>query len=227
VSGILKRCAGLFGRGENRPARETGINASPSTGAAATPGSPTPLADPSPGLSEQLTALHAAFAFLQEGVVAALEKADRSASVIASLESENRSLKWRENERKQEPMIRAFISLFDDLRSVARHAQSDAAGNGRQPADLLQSLLVFERQALEALRRGQVEAFEPTVADPFDPRRQEVGAILETSSPGQEMRIAEVLRPGFEIDGRVIRPASVRVYRFYDKTTLKGDAHGR
>jgi molecular chaperone GrpE (heat shock protein) len=165
-----------------------------------------------------LEVLSAAVALLRQDVLAALEKSDRSGSIISSLEAENRALRQRENERKQEPMIKSVISLFDDLRSVSRHARSQAASNGGPPLEFMESLLVFEQQAREALRRGYVEAFEPTVGEPFDPRTQEVGATVKANYPTQEMKIVEVLRLGFEFGGRVIRPAAVTIYRFQDRT---------
>jgi molecular chaperone GrpE (heat shock protein) len=164
-----------------------------------------------------------AFDSLRQELRTASGKADRSSVVIERLEAENRALKSRESERRQEPLIKGVISLFDDLRSVTRHAQSQAARGAGPSTHLLQSLLVFERQALEVLRRNDVEAFEPGIADPFDANRQEAWETVDTALPDQEMRVAEVIRLGFQFGGRVIRPAAVKVHRFRAAASAGGN----
>jgi molecular chaperone GrpE (heat shock protein) len=169
-------------------------------------------------LSDRLDSLQETFESLRENVRIALGRAERSDKIIDSLEAENRGLKQRESERRQEPLIKGVISLFDDLRAVTRHARTHgAAKRGEEPA-LLESLMVFERQAIEILRRNQVEAFEPMSTDRFDATKQEAWETVDVASQDQDMQIAEVLRIGFEFGGRVIRPAAVKVYRFRDIT---------
>ena len=165
------------------------------------------------GVTERLGILQGTLDSLRHELRAASGTGDHGRAIIDRLEAENRALKSRVSERPQEPLIKGVISLFDDLRSVTRHAQSQAARDAGPPTHLLESLRVFERQALEVLRRSDVEAFEPGIADPFDANRQEAWDTVETASPDQEMRIAEVVRLGFELGGRVIRPAAVKVHR--------------
>ena len=168
--------------------------------------------NPAPATAEpNLAGLQTALGVLRDELRTGLAHADRSRDIIVRLEAENRALKTRESERKQEPLIKGVISLFDDLRSVTRaHAQPAAGGT---EAPLLSSLQVFERQALEILRRSDVEPFEPHLADRFDASRQEAWEAITTDSPADDMHIAEVIRLGFEFGGRIIRPAAVKVYR--------------
>ena len=46
---------------------------------------------------------------------------------------------------------------------------------------------------------------------PFDPEQHE--ALMQTGEGDGELVVADVLRPGYTLRGRVIRPAGVRVNR--------------
>ena len=170
-------------------------------------------------MSDRLDGIQGAIEALRQDLRTGLASADRSRDIIVRLETENRALKTRESERKQEPLIKGLISLFDDLRSVTR-AHAEPAVSRAEESPLLNSLQVFERQALELLRRSDVEPFEPRAADRFDASRQEAWEAITTDSPENDMHIAEVIRLGFEFGGRVIRPAAVKVYRL--RRSLEG-----
>jgi molecular chaperone GrpE (heat shock protein) len=179
-----------------------------------------PVSDsvPRSAVDARLEGLQTALGVLRDELRTGLAHADRSRDIIVRLEAENRALKTRESERKQEPLIKGVISLFDDLRSVTRAHAQPAAGGAEVP--LLSSLQVFEQQALELLRRSDVEPFEPHLADRFDASRQEAWEAITTNSPAEDMHIAEVIRLGFEFGGRIIRPAAVKVYRCQAAITL-------
>ncbi len=192
----------------DRPLPTVSDPVSPPAVAVAPPAVPvSPLA-----VHDRLDTIHTALGALRDELRAGLANADRSRDVIVRLETENHALKTRQSERKQEPLIKGVISLFDDLRSVTR-AHAESAAGGAEESPLLNSLQVFERQALELLRRSDVEPFEPRLADRFDASRQEAWEAIKTDSREDDMHIAEVIRLGFEFGGRVIRPAAVKVYR--------------
>jgi molecular chaperone GrpE (heat shock protein) len=182
-------------------------SAEPVTNAAEPPPSVQP-----PAVYDRLDGIHAAIDMLRNELRAGLATADRSREIIVRLETENRALKTRESERRQEPLIKGLISLFDDLRAVNR-AHAEPAISRAEESPLLNSLQVFERQALELLRRSDVEPFEPRPAERFDASRQEAWEAITTDSPDRDMHVAEVIRLGFEFGGRIIRPAAVKVYR--------------
>jgi molecular chaperone GrpE (heat shock protein) len=162
---------------------------------------------PKSGTDEAASSIDA----LREDVREALVRADRSGEIIGRLEDENRRLKAREAERRQEPLINAVIALFDDLRAVTEHAQSSSDDVDAIP-EWVQSMAVFQRQALEMLRRSNVEAVEPGIAGLLDAERQEVWATVATDTPERDMHVAEVIRLGFEFAGRLLRPAAVKVF---------------
>jgi molecular chaperone GrpE (heat shock protein) len=151
---------------------------------------------------------------LREEVRAALSRAERSSELIGRLEEDNRRLRAREVERRQEPLIRGLITLFDDLRSTTEHEHAMSV-DGERFGRRVSEMQVFQRQVLEVLRRNDVETVEPAVAGPFDAERHEVWDVVETDLADRDMCVAEVIRLGFEFAGRVLRPAAVKVYRFH------------
>ncbi len=46
---------------------------------------------------------------------------------------------------------------------------------------------------------------------PFDPEQHE--ALMQTGEGDGELVVADVLRPGYTLKGRVVRPAGVRVHK--------------
>jgi molecular chaperone GrpE len=63
---------------------------------------------------------------------------------------------------------------------------------------------------LDILRSEGLERIEAQ-GKPFDPERHE--ALMQTGEPDGEPFVADVLRPGYAIKGKVIRPAGVKVVR--------------
>jgi molecular chaperone GrpE (heat shock protein) len=165
------------------------------------------------GAKSENDAVASSIAALREDVRRALARTDRSDEIILRLEDENRRLKAREAERRQEPLINGVMALFDDLRAVTEHARSSSDDVDAIP-EWVQSMAVFQRQALEVLRRSNVDAVEPGIAAPFDAERHEVWATVATDTPERDMHVAEIIRLGFEFGGRLLRPAAVKVYRY-------------
>ncbi|MDO9264348.1 MAG: nucleotide exchange factor GrpE, partial [Desulfosalsimonadaceae bacterium] len=58
--------------------------------------------------------------------------------------------------------------------------------------------------------------------DAIDPARQRVLSKIKTDDPEKDKTIAERLRPGYEWDGKIIRPEMVSVY-IYQTNSPSGD----
>ncbi len=70
--------------------------------------------------------------------------------------------------------------------------------------------IVLIRGQLESiLRKNGVDAVASKAGDPFDPARHE--AIGEEESDAQSGTIARVLQKGYHLQGRIIRPARVKL----------------
>jgi molecular chaperone GrpE len=123
---------------------------------------------------------------------------------------------------------------FDNYRKRVLKEQTDAVERAAAPAilRLLEVLDDFELALMAATEQPEfdrflhgVELVYAKLADtlkaeglerieaegkPFDPERHE--ALMQTGD-GEHLTVADVLRPGYTLRGRVLRPAGVRVHR--------------
>jgi molecular chaperone GrpE len=123
---------------------------------------------------------------------------------------------------------------FDNYRKRVLKEQTDAVERAAAPAilRLLEVLDDFELALMAATEKPEfdrflhgVELVYAKLADtlkaeglerieaegkPFDPERHE--ALMQTGD-GEHLSVADVLRPGYTLRGRVLRPAGVRVHR--------------
>jgi molecular chaperone GrpE len=109
------------------------------------------------------------------------------------------------NDRKYaiEKVVVDLIPIADALHS-ARAGLGESEGEQRMG----EGLDLITRQLMEALGRHGVEAIDAEGA--FDPNRHEaLFTVPRDDLPTQT--IVEVIRPGFALHGRVVRPAEVAV----------------
>ncbi|MEX0992332.1 MAG: nucleotide exchange factor GrpE [Actinomycetota bacterium] len=106
-------------------------------------------------------------------------------------------------ELASEPLVRSLLEVLDEFELALIAA-------GRQP-DFEQFLrgveLVFAKLS-DTLRSAGVERMDPE-GTPFDPEQHE--ALMQEGDGDGEPIVADVLRPGYTMRGRVIRPAGVKV----------------
>jgi len=121
-------------------------------------------------------------------------------------------------EREREDMAKFAITGFArDLLSVAdnlRRALDSVAGGGvDDPEKLLKSLLegveITEKELLTAFKKHQVVKIDP-LGQPFDHNLHQ--AMFELDDPDQPAgTVVHVMQPGYELNGRLLRPALVGV----------------
>jgi molecular chaperone GrpE len=102
-------------------------------------------------------------------------------------------------------LVRDLLPIVDDFERALDAPGWEAHDAARQGVALI------HRQFLEVLRRRGVEAFE-SIGQDFDPAWHEAVA----SEPADGRRDGEVvaeLRRGYRMNGRLLRPAQVRVAR--------------
>jgi molecular chaperone GrpE len=116
-----------------------------------------------------------------------------------------RQQRWAQEkvvEEKAELLTR-FLEVVDNLEQALKHIDAgDPAYQGVQMAyDSLLRMLI--REDVERIfAQGRV----------FDPEVHEAVAVVPaTSQQGQDMRVVEVMAPGYRYKGRVLRPAKVVV----------------
>jgi molecular chaperone GrpE len=108
-------------------------------------------------------------------------------------------------ERAAEPVLRRLMEVLDDF-ELALMAAADKPDFDR----FLHGVELVYAKLVDALRS---EGLEPIDAQgkPFDPEQHE--ALMQTGDGDGEPVVADVLRRGYTLKGRVIRPAGVRVER--------------
>jgi molecular chaperone GrpE len=135
------------------------------------------------------------------------ERADDLESRLKRKQADFQNYKKRQKERMEEEKQRAtedlvtrLLDVRDNLqRALEQDADTDIRGG-------VESTLEQFNQELD---RENVEVIEPDVGSEVDPRRHEVLATIASDQP--EDTVADLHRPGYEMAGKVLRPAQVAV----------------
>jgi molecular chaperone GrpE len=103
------------------------------------------------------------------------------------------------------PVILRLLEVLDDFDLALMHAQD------RPDFDrFLHGVELVYAKLLDVLRAEGLERMEAQ-DKPFDPEQHE--ALMQSGGDEGEPMVADVLRPGYTLRGRVLRPAGVRVER--------------
>jgi len=101
-------------------------------------------------------------------------------------------------------VLLSVLPVLDDFERALQAAPPEHAG---QP--WVEGLALIERKLRSALEAHGVTPVE-ALGKPFDPWEHE--AVLYEESPAhEEGQVIAVLRPGYKLQGKVIRPAQVKV----------------
>jgi molecular chaperone GrpE len=108
-------------------------------------------------------------------------------------------------EMASEPLVRRLLEVLDefDLALMAAEKRPDFDR-------FLHGVELVYAKLKDILRSEGLERVEAE-GKPFDPERHE--ALLQSGEPEGEPHVADVLRQGYTMRGRVIRPAGVKVVR--------------
>ena len=102
-------------------------------------------------------------------------------------------------------LMRELLPVLDDLE---RALEAGRAGHAHEDG-LLKGVAMVCDKLLELLRRAGVREIEAQ-DEPFDPTRHQ--ALMQQPSPKHEApTVLRVLQKGYEMKGRVLRPAQVAV----------------
>jgi molecular chaperone GrpE len=103
------------------------------------------------------------------------------------------------------PVFRRLLEVLDDFDLALMHAQD------RPDVDrFLHGVELVYAKLLDTLRAEGLEQMDAR-GKPFDPENHE--ALMQTGEGEGDPLVADVLRPGYTLKGRVLRPAGVRVER--------------
>jgi molecular chaperone GrpE len=103
------------------------------------------------------------------------------------------------------PVIARLLEVLDDFDLALMHAQD------RPDFDrFLHGVELVYAKLVDTLRTEGLERIEAQ-GKPFDPEQHE--ALMQSGDGDGDPVVADVLRPGYTLKGRVLRPAGVRVER--------------
>jgi molecular chaperone GrpE len=103
------------------------------------------------------------------------------------------------------PVIHRLLEVLDDFDLALMHAQD------RPDFDrFLHGVELVYAKLFDTLRAEGLERIEAQ-GKPFDPELHE--ALMQSGDGDGDPVVADVLRPGYTLKGRVLRPAGVRVER--------------
>ncbi|MDP9118825.1 MAG: nucleotide exchange factor GrpE [Actinomycetota bacterium] len=108
-------------------------------------------------------------------------------------------------EQAARPVFHRLLEVVDDFDLALMHAQD------RPDFDrFLHGVELVYAKLLDTLRAEGLERMDAQ-GKPFDPETHE--ALMQTGEGDGDPVVADVLRPGYTLKGRVLRPAGVRVER--------------
>lgn len=159
---------------------------------------PAPDADDAPDVVPETAALKANLAALEEKL------RRQQAEFVNDLQRVRRQA---EEDRRfaVQPVVTDLLGVADAL-----HNGIEGLKASEHEQRMAEGLRLVERQLLETLAKYGVARIDAT-GRPFDPTVHE--AILEVEGTTPERVVVQVLRPGFTLHGRVVRPAHVIVSR--------------
>ncbi len=116
------------------------------------------------------------------------------------------NLRKRDEESKVDFLKFANATLIKELLSVV-DACDQAVEHGHKDVEPIQKLLV------KILKQEGVEEINP-VGEPFNPSEHEAVGSVKAETEAEDHTIADVLQKGYNLAGKNIRPAKVRLKIF-------------
>ena len=103
-------------------------------------------------------------------------------------------------------LIQDLFPLLDSFDLALKHFGSEkTAGESEQE----KGMLLIRSQMMDILKKRGLEAITVTIGEPFNPEKHEALGEVEADLPSGS--IAEEIQKGYVLQGRVLRPARVRV----------------
>jgi molecular chaperone GrpE len=181
---------------DKRRIREGDAPTAPADAAGAASGEPTPDVDAADGAAD-----------IDAARAEAAEYLDHLRRLQAEFDNyRKRVLKEQTDavERAAVPAVQRLLEVLDDF-ELALMSANDKPDFDR----FLHGVELVYAKLADTLKAEGLERID-ALGKPFDPEQHE--ALMQTGE-GEHLVVADVLRPGYTLRGRVIRPAGVRVNR--------------
>lgn len=139
---------------------------------------------------------------------------DRLRRQEADFVNETRRIRRQADEQARyaaDRVVQDLLPVLDALHGAAQRMQGSDAAAADERSGLREGFDLVGKQLADVLRRHGVEEIE-ALGRVFDPACHEAMLVLDDPTrPSQS--VAAVLRPGWRLHGRVVRPAQVAVAR--------------
>ena len=143
-------------------------------------------------------------AAVEEGVEVWRDRALRLQAEMENYRKRQRRLAEERIAEERERLLRRFLQVADELERALRASRVDANS-------LRQGVKLTHRSLMQLLEQEGVEQIL-AYGQPFDPEWHEAVGTAPKQKPGvQPQTVVEVLRPGYRLDGRLLRPARVLI----------------
>jgi molecular chaperone GrpE len=113
------------------------------------------------------------------------------------------NLRKRDEEAKSDFLKFAKSDILSELIPVL-DALELAVSHGNKDAESIERLL------LNILKQHRLSEINP-LGEVFDPSKHEAIAMVKTENSEEDNKVIDVFQKGYELDGKIIRPAKVRV----------------
>jgi len=150
---------------------------------------------------------------LRQALSAKAQEVERVQDRLVRLQAEFENYKKRVAREKaeflkfaHEELVLEFLPILDNLERALNAARAE---EGSTP--LIEGIEMIARLFRSALEKAGVSPME-TVGQSFDPTYHQAVAQVE-SSEGETSLVVEEIQKGYLIEGRVLRPAMVKVSR--------------
>ncbi len=164
-------------------------------------------------LKEERDRLLAELAETQDEALTAQAKADEAEARYQRLQADWDNFRKRtaqervaERERAAEGVIEALLPAVDDLERAIEHAE---AAEGEAAQGLAEGVSAVRAKILAVFEKNGVRVIDP-LGEPFDALESQAVGTLEDPEAYADT-VTAVLRLGYAMGGKVIRPAMVQV----------------
>lgn len=112
--------------------------------------------------------------------------------------------------RGQAELVKKLLDVLDDLQRVAALDPADEATTVEQ---VVEGIDLVERKFVTSLQNAGVQMIDPAPGAAFDPARMEAMMRVPAGDAAQDDTVAQVFAKGYDLDGTLIRPARVSVFK--------------
>lgn len=138
-------------------------------------------------------------------------KVDECTDKMLRLQADYENRKKRQEKEKldflkfaNENLITELLRVMDDFARAI-----DSAKNSNDAKVLLQGLEMVRHDFQDIMEENGLKAIDPK-GQPFDPEKHEAIEHIENDDHPENV-VLEVMRKGYELNGKILRPASVKV----------------